>query len=201
VVLQLWGVKAKVLRGWFPERQWQSRVPLFVNFKLPYFVVVGRCDFNKGFDFAERVWREGGFEGSHELVFVHPHPVEQDRFGHGRGVRVFRNEVDYGGVISLLRGADAVLCPSTVEGMGLVPMEAACAGAKRVLLSDITVFKEYYQDCYPMRRLPLEIDAWADELRREPRGDFVMASEHIRNRYGYEAALARLECLKLVRRV
>lgn len=204
VASQLWGVRCEVLRGWFPEKQWGDgwrgvtvdRIPMW----KPYFVVVGRNDAHKGFDFAERVWRDGGFDLSHGLVFVHPHGAKKDCYKPGPGVTVLREEIGYAGVLTALQHARAVLCPSRLEGMGLVPMEAASVGAKRVLMTDLSVSREYYGDCWPMKLLPLDESRWIEELRKELEGRFGYVSGQIKLKYGYSAALARLESLGLVKR-
>lgn len=57
------------------------------------------------------------------------------------------NKVSFAQLKSLYKNAYCFILASCFEGFGIPPLEAIMSGCKRILLSDIEVFKEIYGNC------------------------------------------------------
>ncbi|MHC4547734.1 MAG: glycosyltransferase [Planctomycetota bacterium] len=128
---------------------------------------------HKGVAVARRVARELGLE----LREV------------GRGVRW----LDHDALLRELAGAAAVLCPSRVEGFGLVPLEAMALG-RPVVVSDLPAHREVCGDhvYFAAAREPAAWRAATEAALACPAARLAAARAHARA-FTWERAAGRLE--------
>lgn len=133
-----------------------------------------------------------------ERIFAVAGAVNEQIFADGLGFSCPENMKLLGYVSdeeakTLLRDCRAFLFPTFYEGFGLPPLEAICAGAKHVVVSDTEVMHEIFRDCVsyidPNRTDNIQID---ELLRDDQDNRRVLAL------YSWEQSAGRL--LQLLRR-
>ena len=95
---------------------------------------------------------------------------------------------------SYMKGAAAVLAPSTFEGFGLVPGEALICGTP-VVAYDLPVLREIYGSRihYARHNDPDDFVAVTHRVLRQSKPVLTEASNHVRSHYGFGTLPARLQ--------
>ncbi len=88
---------------------------------------------------------------------------------------------------TLMRDCKAFLFPSFYEGFGIPPLEAMSAGAKKIVVSDIEVMREVFEE------MVYYINPYSKEaVLKQLLSSVVAKSENILNKYSWEKSAQRL---------
>ena len=137
----------------------------------PYFVVLGTIEPRKNHLLLLHLWRRLVAEraGAPRLVLVGARGWESEQIADmlDRCLSIKGHVLEIAGLrsadlVTLLRGARALLMPSFDEGYGLPLVEALSLGTP-VIASDIAVFREVTQGCATLLS-PIEGPAWEREV-------------------------------------
>ncbi len=139
----------------------------------PYFVVLGTIEPRKNHLLLLHLWRRLVAErpGAPRLVLVGARGWESEQIADmlDRCLSIQGHILEIAGLrsadlVTLLRGARALLMPSFDEGYGLPLVEALSLGTPAIA-SDISVFREVTQGCATFLS-PIEGPAWEREISR-----------------------------------
>lgn len=152
-----------------------------------YFFAMGSMEPNKNFKWvAETAKRNPG------QLFAVAGALNEKVFSDGLGFDCPTNMKLLGFVSdseakTLMRDADAFLFPSIYEGFGIPPLEALCAGCRRVFVSDIPVMHEIFG----MYADYLDIKRYFISEEKQIEYDYFK----VLNKYSWKQSAEKLYCI------
>lgn len=150
-----------------------------------YYFVLGSVEPNKNFRWVAEVAKRNP-----DQIFAVSGSVNEKVFSDGLGFKCPSN-MRFLGYVSdeeakmLMRDCKAFLFPTIYEGFGLPPLEALCAGARRIVVSDTEVMHEIFGDAVEY------IDPFSYEYRLEIKGEKII-DENILDKYSWKKSAERL---------